>query len=804
MKVKLNFFSALMVSLTLILLISAVLREFNLNTDVPVAETTESPMASEPAKTTEPPAMSGESLYYFVRDDAQSHVIGIKLIDKEAYPKNFRFYNNYDAEYNAYEFYEVAVLELAKNVVNPSEVILSSSPLHLIYVRSGNSIEQIYRQMSIHYEDGFAVYSHNRETYVTSLSEPNLRRTFTLYGGPVPVKPTDDSNTIRVFESTSYDQTFDILTLKFNTEFKLQDDPMSEPFDWAGKTLTHLASDPSTHAPSLSKITDEPKLQKIILGGSTSKLFASLGQPVNKGWLMGDYLVYDDLLVYVPLDEKGSDLTLYPVSALSYFGDATIAGVKKGMPFASVEQILGVPKQIWLSQSNELAYPLMLGYNLEGFSISIAFDTEFKVSNFMIRIEQNRGESTFIPYAPYVDESIIEFTPEMLTFEGLGEIQDFINVYNACYFNASGKFYRYDFTSASPVLLSQSPMRAAFEIQFAANPSVVAVDQTDGILYIIDLNTYERIPVSGPNYKHYFVTSDMGEGMIVEQTYLSDSTFLEFHGLSAEELVGTFDVSVPKDWSVLQGNYPEGLYWHLANVLSSDSGLSLTPLKGQMSTAYVYRLNEGLSRGDATTDFKYPTNAVILRKDGKIVGSWLMFNIGKIGPSLDLDYLEDIVHVDFDTWVRDTGIVVSQTSYAPSPKEAILTFFSAIESGDKKLAHVQFSPKAMLQALTTNHDPSKQLYHSEYNSDNSYVENIVHAKDVVIIRYYDTQSMATIEDDASTFENAPLGTQISFEIELELENKDPAFNLDQKRRPLFGGLTKTLYGWKIDGFGTGP
>ena len=539
MKVKLNFFSALMVSLTLILLVSAVLREFNLNTDAPMVESTEAPMASEPAKTTEPPVASDEKPYYFVRDDAQSHVIGIKLIEEEAYPKNFRFYKNYDAEYKSYEFYEVAVLELSENVENASDAVLSSSPLHLIYERSGNSIEQIYRQMSIHYEDGFAVYSHNRETYATSLTEPNVRRTFTLYGGPVPVKPTDDPNTIKVFESTSYDQTFDILTLKFNTAFKLQDDPMSDPFDWTSKNLTHLASDPSTHAPSLSKITDEPKLKKIILGGSTDKLFASLGQPVNKGWLMGDYLVYEDLLVYSMLDEKGPDLALYPVKALTYFGDYAIAGVKKSMSFESVEQILGVPKQIWLSQSNELAYPLMLGYSLEGFSISIAFDTEFKVSNFMIRIEENTDESAFTPYAPYADESIIEFTPEMLTFDGLGEIQDFINVYNACYFNASGKFYRYDFTNASPILLSPSPMNAAFEIQFAANPSVVAVDKTDGILYKIDLNTYERIPVSGPNYKNYFVTSDMGEGMIVEQTYLSDNTFLEYHGLGAKECVGS-------------------------------------------------------------------------------------------------------------------------------------------------------------------------------------------------------------------------------------------------------------------------
>lgn len=803
-KLRVNIFAAVLITLTAAILVSAVLREFKSETVDPVIESTEAPVTSESVGTTEAPPPTVEDGYYFTREGTQTHVIGIRPIPKAAFPQNFRFSEYGDEAYKALSFYEVAVLELSDNGTSTPEIVISASPRHLIHERTGNSLEQIYRQMSIHYEDGFAVYSHNQETYVTSLTEPTLRRTFTLYGGSIALNPTDDSNTIMVFESTSYLQTFDVTTLRFNTVFKPQDDPMSNPFDWSSKKITHLAADPSSQGPSLAKITAEPRLKKITLGGSTDKLFAALGNPMKKGWLMGDYLVYEDLLVYATVDEGVEEIALYPVVAITYFGDHTIAGVKKGMTFAEVEHILGVPTGIMLSGSNELAYPLMLGYKKDGFHINVAFNQAFEISNFMIRLDEDNGDMPFVPYAPYSDGNAYKFTPEMLSFEGLGGIEDFISVYNACYFNASGGFYRYDFTSASPVLLSRSPMRAAFEIQFDANPSIVAVDQLDGIIYKIDLNTFERTPVSGPNYLDYYVMSDLGEGVIIKQTHLDDATLLDRYGLEASELVGSFEVSVPKDWHVKQGDYPEGLYWQIADLISGDAGFSLKPLKGQKASAYVYRLKEDILSQEINSSYKYPANAVILRKDGKIAGAWLMFNINTVGPSLNMRYLEDITGTDFIKWVGDSGSIVSTTSYAPSPSEAITAYFNAIGKREKEWAYAQLSPNAMLSALTTNHDPSSQLYHSGYNQDNSHVENIDLAKNVVIIRFYDPQTMNGITDDASTFNKMPIGSRISAEIELEISYKDPAFNLDQTRRPLFAGLTKTLYGWKIDGFGTGP
>lgn len=795
-KLSENVFAAVLLVLTAAILVSAVLREFGSETVGPVIESTETPSTSETIVTTESPVSAVDDGYYFVREGTQTHVIGIRPILKASYPQNFRFSEYGDQEYESLRFYEVAVLELSN--------VIAASPRHLIHERTGNSLEQIYRQMSIHYEDGFAVYSHKQETYATSLTEPMLRRTFTLYGSSIALNPTDDPNTIMVFESTSYLQTFDVATLRFNTVFKPQDDPTSNPFDWSSKKITHLAADPSSQGPSLAKITDEPRLKKITLGGSTDKLFGVLGNPVNKGWLMGDYLVYEDLLVYSTVDEGVDEIALYPVMALTYFGDQAVAGVKKGMTFADVERILGVPTRIWLSGSNELAYPLMLGYKKDGFHINIAFNQAFEITNFMIRLDENEGDMPFVPYAPYSDGSTYKFALGMLSFEGLDDIEGFISVYNACYFNTSEGFYRYDFTNASPVLLSRSPMRAAFEIQFDANPSIVAVDQLDGIIYKIDLNTFERTPVSGPNYLDYYVTSDIGEGAIIKQTLLDDATLLDRFGLEAAEQVGSFEVSIPKDWHVKQGAYPEGLYWQIADIMSDDAGLSLKPLKGQKATAYVYRLKEEIHSQEIYSAYKYPANAVILRKDGKIAGAWLMFNINTIGPSLNMRYLEDITGTDFIKWVGDSGSIVSTTSYAPSPSEAITAYFSAIGKGEKEWAYVQLSPNAMLSALTTNHDPSSQLYHSAYNLDNSHVENIELVKDVDIIRFYEPVSMNGISDDASTFNEMPIGSRISAEIELVITYKDPAFNLDQTRRPLYAGLTKTLYGWKIDGFGTGP
>lgn len=73
---------------------------------------------------------------------------------------------------------------------------------------------------------------------------------------------------------------------------------------------------------------------------------------------------------------------------------------------------------------------------------------------------------------------------------------------------------------------------------------------------------------------------------------VSDASFLEHYGFSPSEKYPPFEVTIPTDWTVELGSYPEGLYWQLANVFSKDIGLDLNRIKGKTTMAHVYRLIE--------------------------------------------------------------------------------------------------------------------------------------------------------------------------------------------------------------------
>ena len=510
---KKNGFTYVMVGLTLIVLIASFTRSWDaapapLDPDRETAEvTTEA--------TTEATTEVVENPYFFIPNGKQSHVIGLRPLEQEAYPKAFKF-TKYDLDnYSTLRFYEVALLELSTE--NSADVI-NAWPLHLIHYGASSLTETVYRQMAIRYEDDFAIYTFDRETFVTALDDPKIYRTYTLYGSPFPVSQTEDSQTLKIFESTFYFQTFDTNLMQFITKIKPQENSLSTSFDWDNKTVTHLASDIATHGPPLSRITDEPRLKKIVLKASTDMLFEALGNPLSKGWLMGDYLTYEDFLVYSVVDEKDQNINLYPIEALIYYGDYPVAGVKNGMPYASVEQILGIPEKVSFSENNELAYPLMLEYTLEGFNIGLSFNADLEVANFFISVDEWKGEKPLVLYEPFVDEIESAYSPDKLSFEGLYDITDFTYTFNASFFNASNGFYRYDLTRSSPERIHQEPMRTVFEIQYVANPSLIAVGKNDGILYKIDLNSDSITPFSGPNYKDYYINM----GTLIKQSLVND------------------------------------------------------------------------------------------------------------------------------------------------------------------------------------------------------------------------------------------------------------------------------------------
>ncbi len=203
--------------------------------------------------------------------------------------------------------------------------------------------------------------------------------------------------------------------------------------------------------------------------------------------------------------------------------------------------------------------------------------------------------------------------------------------------------------------------------------------------------------------------------------------FLKQYDLQVEGEPTHFPVTVPASWEVPLGAYPEGLYWGLANELSRDVGLDLTALKGQQVEAWVYSLAGGLPGEGEQSQFHYPTNVVLLVRNGKVSGAWLQFNVMSIGLSLKKRSLQDITGLSFEQWLERKGYFTdagTNTDLAGlGPVAVINAFFDAINNGDMVRANACLGPRQMLDALTVNLLPNR-LYNPGFGANNSLAANI--------------------------------------------------------------------------------
>jgi hypothetical protein len=750
--------------------------------------------------------------YVYVRPKLQRRVIAIRVLAESEIPKPFDFTEFGKAQMDKGHFYSVVILDIDTDVRLKTETITEVAELEIINTFEATDIEQIYRQLEIRYEDDHAVYKHDRQYFVTSLNEPRLFRKYAIYDSIIPLEPIFDTNFIDIYRTPSQRVYFSISEQQFSTIPENAVLPVVDTFSWEGKTINHTPTLTSVQGPSFKAITDEPRLNKFALGASSAVVFERLGMPISVKWLLGYYLNYDDLSIYASMGEKGDTLTFDPVYAVFYTGDYPVAGLQKGMTFKEVEKIIGPQPALTFTAGDEMTYPLSMGIKNDGFTIKVGFDPELKVSQFYIRIDNEVGGVTSEDakvFEPMPSNVALAFSEEYFESVGLEQFTDFATGTGNCYFNATTVssdgisgidigFYTYDLSRREPTLVSDQPMKMFFELLHDANPSVITIGKEDGVIYKIDLNTFVQTPMSGPNYKDYVVRGEA----VIKASLTSDALFLENYGLFASETIGQFDVSVPKDWNVRYGDYPEGLYWSLANVFSSEIGLDLRAIKGKTVSATVYRLSDGLKAPDRVSEFRYPSNVVILRDNGQIKGAWLNFNTSSIGPSLRMHDLEEITGKTFDAWVWDEGVFVLTTSYLPSPDATIQNFFDAIQTGDKPSAYRCLRPSSFLRSLTTNLDFSKGLYHDAFNTNNSLVENIISVTDVEIVSYFDNQTFKPIENSQAYFDAMPLGTRIEVELSLKLDWRDKMFNTEGKDTR-FVLLEKTPYGWKLDGLATG-
>ena len=278
--------------------------------------------------------------------------------------------------------------------------------------------------------------------------------------------------------------------------------------------------------------------------------------------------------------------------------------------------------------------------------------------------------------------------------------------------------------------------------------------------------------------------------------------FLRPFKLAVEEPSERFTAKVPAAWEVPLGEYPEGLYWQVANVFSRDAGLDLERLKGQQVEVYRYELQGGLPGEGDQAKFSYPSNVVLLTQQERVVGAWLAFNGWGSGPSLRKRSLQDLTGFTFNDWVEQVGVFTqdgNEDLQAMEPAQVVDAFFKAINAKDMKRANACLDPAAMMSALAVNRVP-KALYNPRFGENNSMTANILSGK-LLSWKEYELPS-GSGGFGAPAPATDPRKAHLAAEVQIRW--RDGAFNSPTGQETRFIGLTKTRLGWKIDGMGTGP
>lgn len=277
--------------------------------------------------------------------------------------------------------------------------------------------------------------------------------------------------------------------------------------------------------------------------------------------------------------------------------------------------------------------------------------------------------------------------------------------------------------------------------------------------------------------------------------------FLELNNLKVKGDVTKLAVTVPKDWQIKLGEYPEGLYWALANEYSKDAGLDISLLKGKSLEAWIYELADGLPGQGSQSIYTYPSNVVLLVNDNHVVGAWLAFNQFNIGPSVKHKYLEDLTGLSYEQWFYKQKILVeteeNKDLAAMDPVQVLDAFCKAITAGDAARVNACMGNEYMLDALTMNLQ-GNSLFNKDYKPNNSFNGNLLEAK---LLSY----KLISIENDKLTeIDSIGARTTIIIEAVMKLKWKMDGFNTPDGRDLRFAVLKKYDNGWKIEGLGTGP
>ncbi|TCP55625.1 uncharacterized protein DUF4829 [Tumebacillus sp. BK434] len=262
------------------------------------------------------------------------------------------------------------------------------------------------------------------------------------------------------------------------------------------------------------------------------------------------------------------------------------------------------------------------------------------------------------------------------------------------------------------------------------------------------------------------------------------------------EAVHQQTVTLPDSFQDAPGVYPQGLYWAKHNLFSKDIGLDLTRYLGETVVAHTILLKEMWDDG-----LKMNTEAIVLEKDGEVVGAWLEKG-GEMAASLQRRDFADLAGVSWDEWLQQEG----QVSYTDgpdaemkdwTPQQVILKYYEAIQNGNYATAYNLYS-KAYQSTFWT-YETGQTLIAKEWSRGGLSPQNLTFAKviDVQAVKAPDVWVPAE-SYKGSRLGRKPVGEQ-QYQVTLDVKYKTQTEQPDGINA-LFVGVVKESQNapWKIE------
>jgi hypothetical protein len=296
-------------------------------------------------------------------------------------------------------------------------------------------------------------------------------------------------------------------------------------------------------------------------------------------------------------------------------------------------------------------------------------------------------------------------------------------------------------------------------------------------------------------YKEYHTPSQGTESQ------KSARTLVEKFGWAWANDQAILKLKIPSSFVDKPGEYPLGLYWAYANVLSKDIGLDMTKYKGSEVNAHIMSLIDLF--GDTPNK---EVRAVVIEKDGLIVGAWI--DKGRSGgpwASLKKNYFDALAGKSWGQWLTDEGIEDNVKGCEAglknlTPEQVIEKYFEAVDKQDQKAAFSLLSKANQLGYMWINLEDG--LYNDTIVTDGQETQK---ARITEMEKWANLDIPAYKESIKDKLKNRQISDVIEFNVTLDMDFKNNIVS-DDGINTRFVTLVKETPDspWKIDGIGTGP